>query len=257
MTNRFPGVNPFLEAAGFWQGFHNKFITYMDEALNRVLPENYFAQTDVRTGLVSREADPAEYIPDVMIVKDDRTRIAYAHEPALATIEPVSIPLARIEVEEIREAWLEIRKLPDEELITVVELLSPSNKIGRGRVEYLEKRDELIDQAVHLVEIDLLLKGSRLPMLGPLPEGHFYAFVARADRRPNADVYAWTLRQPIPTLPIPLKTPDPDIPLDLNAIFQATFDRGRFARITRYGSSLDLPLSAEDRSWTESLRPAP
>ena len=86
-----------------------------------------------------------------------------------------------------------------------------------------------------------------------LPKGHYYAFVSRAERRPCRDTYAWTIRDPLPTIPIPLKAPDPDIPLDLAAIFATVYDRARCERSIDYAAPLDLPLSPEDRAWAEAM----
>ncbi|MBX6316783.1 MAG: DUF4058 family protein, partial [Isosphaeraceae bacterium] len=138
-------------------------------------------------------------------------------------------------------------------LVTVIEVLSPTNKTGSGREEYLEKRRELIDRPVNLVELDLLLGGRRLPMAEPLPPGDYYALVSRAERRPQAEVYAWTIRQPLPTIPIPLRPPDPDVPLDLAAIFATAYERGRYARSLDYGAPLTVPLAETDRLWAEGL----
>ena len=65
----------------------------------------------------------------------------------------------------------------------------------------------------------MLRGGERLPTIDPLQDGDFYAFVCRPRLRPELDVYAWTLRDPLPTLPIPLAQGDPDVPLDLQAAF--------------------------------------
>jgi hypothetical protein len=77
---------------------------------------------------------------------------------ALPTIlEPVTIPLMKGDVDEIQDTWIEIRNLPELDLVTVIEILSPTNKTGLGRVEYIDKRDQYIDMHVNLVELDLLV----------------------------------------------------------------------------------------------------
>ena len=91
----------------------------------------------------------------------------------------------------------------------MIEILSRSNKSGLGRGQYLQKRRELLDQPVHLVEVDLLLGGKRLPMGGRLPAGEYYAFVSRAEKRESSDVYAWSIRRPMPAIPIPLVSARP------------------------------------------------
>jgi hypothetical protein len=161
-------------------------------------------------------------------------------------------------IEEVRQTWIEVLRLPELSLVTVVELLSPANKIGIGRQEYLNKRVALFRQPVHLVELDFLLGGHRLPMRKPLPSGDAYAIVSRAERRPDAEVYAWSLRDGLPTIPIPLTAPDPEVPLDLAPAFSMAYERGRYARILRYAEPIAFPLDPEERAWAEErARTAP
>ncbi len=49
MTSPFPGMDSFLEAAEFFPSLHAKLIIYLEEALQPLLPEPYFAQTGERT----------------------------------------------------------------------------------------------------------------------------------------------------------------------------------------------------------------
>src|SRR6266540_219691 len=72
-----------------------------------------------------------------------------------------------------KEAYIEILHRPDRSLVAVLELLSPANKEQPGRTEYLAKRRAILVQPVHLVELDLLLGGRRLPMQQPLPDGDY------------------------------------------------------------------------------------
>jgi hypothetical protein len=151
--------------------------------------------------------------------------------------------------EEIRETFIEIYRLSDERLITVVELLSPSNKDTRDRSQYLAKRHAILRQEIHLVELDLLLAGQRLPMQRPLPPGHYYGIISRWVRRPDCEVYHWLLNEALPILPIPLATPDGDLQIDLTAVFETTFLRGRYDRSINYRQPLKLPLAEEDVAW--------
>jgi Protein of unknown function (DUF4058) len=102
---------------------------------------------------------------------------------------------------------------------------------------------------VHLVEFDFLLGGRRLPTRRPLPPGDSYAIVSRCETRPNAEVYAWTLRDALPAIRIPLRAPDPDLVLDLAAVYEETFRRGRYGRSLRYGQPLNLPLPPGATEW--------
>jgi hypothetical protein len=231
-------------------------MTHCSEVLNRDLPEGYVAQIDERISLVSLDLPATERIPDVLVMRaDDAPGVPReAAGASVGILEPTTMRLIKRQVE-VRESWVEIYHLPEMELVTVVEILSPSNKSGSGRGDYLAKRDALIDRPVNLVEIDLLASGGRLPMQPQLPPGVYYAIVARAERRPDAEVYSWAIRHPLPPVPVPLRLSDPDILLDLAEVYRMTYDRGGYRRLMRYGSPLppSLPISPDDRAWAESL----
>lgn len=144
---------------------------------------------------------------------------------------------------------IRIVRHPDRTLVAVLELLSPWNKVNPGRREYLGHRQELLRQPVHLIELDLLVAGQRLPVGGALPTGNYFAMVTRWDRRPDCEVYAWSVRQRLPALRIPLTAPDPDLRLDLQPIFGRVFDAGRCAEAIEYGDALEAPLADDDRAW--------
>jgi hypothetical protein len=254
MSSPFPGMDPYLESQGYWQDFHTSFLTYCRRVLTAVLPRHYGAFIEERITLVDFSSDPAQlYRPDVAIIQKDRGLASPSDRGVMATLEPITIPLAVKSLEEIRERWIEIKRLPDRSLVTVIEILSPTNKAGSGRIEYVEKRNEWIKQPVHLVEIDLLLGGHRLPMRGQLPPADYFAFVSRSGLRPNCDVFAWSIRRELPILPIPLSDPDPDAVLDLAAVFAQTYDDAPYSESIDYSAPLDLPLVPEDRSWAEQL----
>jgi hypothetical protein len=88
-----------------------------------------------------------------------------------------------------------------------------------------------------------------MPLSGALPPGDYYAMVARSDRRPDVEVYAWTVRQALPTIPIPLEAPDPDVGSDLGEVFAMAYERGRYARSLDYGKPPGVGLAGEDLAW--------
>ena len=57
------------------------------------------------------------------------------------------------------ESWIEIRRRPDWTPVTIIELLSPTNKSGQGHSDYLYKRVSLIARSIHLLELDFLIAG--------------------------------------------------------------------------------------------------
>ena len=116
-------------------------------------------------------------------------------------------------------------------MITTVELLSPSNKEpGPDRESLLVKRADLLHQGVNVVDLDLLIVGRRVPLLVPLPASDYYALVTRADRREQCEVYGWTVRDPLPTIALPMEPETADVPLDLAGAFERVYRRFHFDR---------------------------
>ena len=257
MPSLFPGIDPYLEAQGYWGDLHPRFVTYLCDALNDILPKPYVAQLGEQLRLMDvtrREAK--RIIPDVAILGSERkpaSRAARSKQAGgILTLEPVTIPLPRVTME-VRDVWIEILRLPKKAPVSVIEVLSPTNKVGVGYSEYLQKRRQMIRQKVHLIELDFLLGGSRLPMDRALPPGDYYAMVARARRRPDCDVYAWTIRDRLPAIPIPLLAPDPDIALDLGRVFATAYERGRYGRLIDYSMPLTLVRKPAERAWAEGI----
>lgn len=256
MPSPFPGVDPYLEAFGFWESFHSMFGASLTELLNEGLPPSYVAQSQKRVRLLRPKDRSSERIPDVFVARERGRppRLAPEPEPAVALLEPTTVPLPDQQIEVV-DRWVEVLSVPDLDLVTSIEILSPTNKAGPGRREYLKRRRDLTWGPIHLVELDLLISGRRMPMARDLPEGDALAIVARTDRRPDADVYAWTLRQPLPTIPVPLLHPDPDAMLDLGRAYTLAYDRGGFPRIIEYRRRLprSLNLGPDERDWAEQL----
>jgi hypothetical protein len=157
--------------------------------------------------------------------------------------------------EEKRESYLVVRERDTREVVAIVETLSPGNKRPNsvGRREYLGKRDEVLQSQAHFVELDLLRGGERLPMSSPMPRGDYYAIVSRCERRPRAELYPWTIRDPLPTIPVPLKKGDPDTQLELQAVFATVYDRARYHLSLDYRQPLSPSLNEADAAWLKGL----
>ncbi|MEZ6061727.1 MAG: DUF4058 family protein [Planctomycetaceae bacterium] len=252
MPSPFPGMDPFIESQGFWPDFHATFINYVRERLADQLPDSYDARLDERVNFVRVQDDSIQRIrPDVSISQSDARDTGAATSGGVATLEPVTLQ-ETIE-EEVREAYIEIINREDRSLVTILEVLSPTNKNEPARGHYLTKRLAILQQPVHLVELDLLRGGRRHNFARPLPPGDYYAYVSRVEKRMGCDVYAWPLERCLPTIPVPLAKPDPDVLLDLQAVFSLTYDRGRYQRAIDYGQPLTPTLDEQSRQWAESL----
>lgn len=213
MPSAFPGMDPYIEGQA-WADFHHHLAT---EIKARLVPQ-------IRPRYVAR----------------------------LCGREYVEHQQGHIRV---REIFLELRLRDSGDLGTVIEVLSPSNKrLGSdGRKEYLNKRLAVLASTAHLVEIDLLRGGARLPMGRALPPGDYYAILSRVERRPFADVWPCALRDRLPAVPIPLAGEDPDAILDLQDAVNAVYDRAGYDYSIDYRQAVAPALSEKDAAWAQSI----
>jgi hypothetical protein len=142
---------------------------------------------------------------------------------------------------------------PERSLVAVLELLSPANKENPGRTEYLSKRNAILRQNVHLIELDLLRGGQRVPSPRPLPNADYYYLVSRAERRTECQVYHWRMSDPLPSLPVPLRPTVQDVIVDLAKVFNTAYERGRYARRLRYDLPCPAPLTEAQRDWAKQI----
>jgi hypothetical protein len=252
MPSPFPGMNPYLEHPHIWHDFHETFCVACRTALMPSLRPKYYCRLDEHV-----------YIREL---PDDHRRLAGRGdvvitevEPALPAPESTSTKTAtpvrgRIlpYVDIFSESSLEIRDRDTNEVVTSIELLSPSNKLrGEDRNQFIAKRRTILDSHAHYVEIDLLRGGPRLPVEG-LPRCDYYALISRAESRPDVEIWPCGLRQRLPEISIPLRASDKDISLDLSDVLQMAFELGSYDAVI-YRRSPDPPLSVEDQAWADEL----
>ncbi len=259
MPSPFPGMNPYFERPGAWEDLHASLIQIIRFSVAAQLPEGYFAKTEQLIFIEEPSAEERtrqQRKPDTFVgISGNGTRSA---APTAAVAEPSLSAEFVTDLIEERHSYLEIRRLDDREdgqPVTVIELLSPSNKAGSGRELYLAKRNELLYNNVSLVEIDLLRGHGRMPMQ-PTPDCDYCVAVARAHARPRVDVWAWHLCDPMPAVPVPLLPDDGDVPLDLTAALHRAHDEGGYARWLyqlKASNPINPPLSSDDAAWAEQL----
>ena len=164
----------------------------------------------------------------------------------------------KLDVEEpirdrVEEWYLEIRTVGTGKLVTVIEILSPTNKsAGSGRRQYLRKRNKVLESKTSLIEIDLLRGGRPMPVHSTeMVESDYRILVSRGRTRPRAELDAFGMRQPIPPISIPLLPRDPEPQFDLNAVLHALYERARFDLVLDYSRP---PVPALDEEDTASAR---
>jgi hypothetical protein len=258
MAGPFPGMDPYIEWQGAWPDFHNRLIAEICNELGVSLPGSYVARVDERIeAATTASAPPSSFRPDVSVGRfegESASAGIASVMPPTAMLEPRLAEILDRDPEELRITWVEIRALPELELVTAIEVLFPINKSWQGRHAYLENRDSLHASKVNLVEIDLLLGGAPLPMKERIEPGAYYAIVARGASLPWAEVYRWTVRDRLPGIPIPLREPDADVVIDLAALVGRVYDLGRYPRTLRHDTPFPetSSLTREDREWVES-----
>lgn len=219
----YPGMVPQLENSELIHGFHTMVIADILRDLVPKLPDRYLGYIETTVVLESVE-DRTYRVPDV--------HVSLAGEPAMeyaGIIRPApTFTLDAVEELERKVRTLQLRDA-DNNLITTIELLSPTNKSGRGFEAFKTKQEALFRAGVNLVEIDLLQPGKRRFWDSRIADTPYVITVSRSSTR-KIDVWTFTPNDPIPNPPIPLLPEDEDVTLDLQKVVRSTFEGGAFAR---------------------------
>ncbi|QDV38151.1 DUF4058 family protein [Tautonia plasticadhaerens] len=253
MPSPFPGMNPYLERATVWHDFHERFLILGAGIVGAQVRPNFIVKVDEHLYVREVPEEPRRFAgrADLGIMS---TPARGARAEGVALIEPPArIRMTAVDV--AREAFLEIRDRASMEVVTVIELLSPSNKRnGPDRDQYLAKRGQILASPAHLVEIDLLRVGA--PMPGEDRPACCYSItVGRAEERLDAGFWPIGLRDPLPVIPIPLKAPHPDATLDLQALLHRVYDEAGY-EFYAYDGPPEPALSPEDDAWARQFVPA-
>jgi hypothetical protein len=173
--------------------------------------------------------------------------------PALVPPEPLIVPT--LMAEEIEEAFLKIIHVETEALVTLIEVLSPTNKIrgSKGRSSFMAKRHEIMNTDIHWVEIDLLRAGTPSVTDPPLRPSDYRVLISRGDQRTRTRFWPISVRQPLPVISIPLRGKDPEVPLDLGAVFQTAYDRAAYDMSVGYRKAPQPTLEGDDAKWAREL----
>jgi len=253
MPSPFPGMDPYLEGE-MWQEFHGRLVNQISTQLMPQLQPKYVALLSKRHVLDQPALGIMGPLPERVIYLDVAvTRVKESLATYAVTRAPV-VELINPWVEEVPLLSVEIRDVAGRRLVTVIEVLSPVNKRGDGAREYFQRRAGILKTRTHLLEIDLLRGGQRIPLIGELPPAPYYVFLSRVERSPMAEIWTASLRQPLPAVPVPLLHPDSDVALDLQAAVRACFDLVGYERLLDYAGPPPPPdLSPEDAVWVDEV----
>ncbi len=254
MKSPFPGMDPYIEACGLWEGFHDRLIARIDQAIARVLPRGYIIDIATRSYVAVIGSEGKKEMvakPDVAVAQPAPARrprkktggVAVADAPEGAE----SVEMRAFIPEEFEEKFIEIYAHQEERtLVTCIEVLSPSNKRRNteGWKEYERKRQAMLLGRANFIEIDLLRGGSKMPMLGPWPNSPYSLLVSRMGDAAYCRVWKAYFDHPLPPIPVPLCDPDPDLTLDLQPLIDDIYSLGRYDEQINYGRKL-IPRPAD------------
>jgi hypothetical protein len=249
MPSPFPGMDPYIEASGMWSDFHGSLLAAIRTDLNAHLPDGYAASIElfVWTGddESGSESDGTE--PDV-VIREGKKETQGARQVA-STVAPLTIILPRPAPRKRR--YVKIVEVRSKKVLTVIEVLSPSNKKGGDdRALYIEKRNEYLASHLSFVEIDLLRRGRRPPLGSRHPDvTDYYALVCKSWEFPRAGFWTFGLRDPIPSIPVPVTKALGDTLLDLRSCIDQAYDGGRYSSLLPYDEPLKPNPREQDIAW--------
>lgn len=244
MASPFPGMDPYLEGY-LWPDVQHALAAKIRQVLTPLLRPRYTARLNL---YVVEDTAPEGEIgilyPDVAEYPPMRDE-AGAVTPAALTI-PVLLPV------DVQIPTVEIRDTAQNQLVTSIEIVSPVNKREPGLHAYRRKRQRLYQAGVHLLELDLLRRGTRPIAHATLRHVPYLIALTRAQ---TGQTHVWPLRlqDTWPIVPVLLRLPDDDIRLNLGDIFCAVYDEAAYDLSINYQHEPPPALSDEDAVWMRAL----
>lgn len=258
MPSPFPGMDPFLEH--YWGDVHASLTLYARDQLRPQLrdlrvriEEHVGLEIDAPGTSVKQQRRPDVKIyerpesPRGTAWENREAGLAVAAEPLLITIDDPFI-----------QRSVRITDRHSDRLVTVVEFLSPGNKLTREqRRDFHERQADLWRGGVNLVEIDLIRCGGwamSLPRdVVPSQKRYPYrALVMRAESSAPREFYCLELRQALPTIRIPLRPTDSDAVLDLQKLISMAWENADYTDID-YATEPYPSFRRADDDWLRQI----
>jgi len=243
-------MNPYLEQSDVWQDFHDRFVPSLADALTALVRPNFIVKVEQHL-FIHEPADEQRLLVGHGDVSIARPKNVAESNGGTATISsPMMALLPSVDFE--KHLFLEVLDRKNRELITVLEILSPTNKKpGPDREQYLAKRANLLRSSAHFVEVDLLRGWQRMPIENAR-ECDYAIMVSRVEDRPDVNYWPLQLRDPLPPIPIPLRSPYGYVMLDMLMVLHGVYDRAGYQDYI-YQETPYPPLSVEDAAWATSV----
>ena len=247
MPSPFPGMDPYLEHPARWSGVHARLVAVIGELLTQQAAPRFFVDSEDAVYVLGLD-DPGRPLirPDLAVIEADRGTAPARQRGRIAT--PTLLDL-RASLE-LRIPYLTIIDTADRQVVSIIEVLSPINKASgsAGQREFVRKREQVFNSSTHWLEIDLLRAGSRPPAIPP--RGDYDAALHRGGAADRLEAWFVSLREPLPTIAVPLRPPFEDLILDLQQAVETLYDRYRYDTAIEYdGPPPSPPLPDADARW--------
>jgi hypothetical protein len=245
-------MDPYLEQPWLWPDVHNSLIAALRDDLAPQLRPRYYAAIEERT----YTGEPGDLVfagrANVAVVRPavvrETNESVLLNDGAGGVVVDIALP------DVLRETYLEVRSTDTGQVVTVVEILSPSNKRpGEGREQYMRKRNMITGTLTNLVEIDLLRYGEPMPVQRWSGRSDYRIVISRGRYRPKSLLIPFNVRQPIPSFCLPLVLGDTEPTVDLNRLLHALYERGSYDLRLNYRADPEPPLEPEDAAWAAQL----
>jgi hypothetical protein len=249
-------MDPYLER--HWLDVHNRLVMLSSVVLNERLPADLVASTDERVKVEGPDEEYGLYRPDVTVVEEGGAgKPPVTGTAAVGTMPPGTVRLVAA-VEPTVERYIRVVDTSTDRAVTVIEFLSPSNKMGEGLVDYRRKREALLDSGVNLVEVDLSRRGDWQRLLRPYScpvskRSEYRATTWLAGDRGGVLLSPFGLREALPELPIPLRAKDGVVTLPLQEVVEQVYQTGRYGTRLNYGAELEPAVEGEDAVWVREV----
>lgn len=246
MNSPFSGMNPYLEGH-LWPDLHHGLSFAIKAQLVPQLTPKYLVQTEVYTVM---DTNP---IPDIGVMYPD---IGVFHnnvvqEPVLAyggelQLSSPTLTVRTILPVEVKIAYTTIRNRKNNQLVALIEILSPVNKRRPGYKKYCEKRMETQAADVHLLEIDLLRRGKRAIQHPTAQQAPYLVSLWNANTR-NTELWSFGIRDSLPVVPVPLLEDEIAV-LNLPAAYQQAYTTSQYDIGIDYDEIPPPPVFAKQES---------
>jgi len=254
-------MDPYLEHPGLWPDVHHRFISAASEILQEQLGAKYIVRVEERVYLADQdEILLSQRVPDIQVAKRDQKPSGFAQSKAFSPTavldepQPIEVPVESMDA--VHEPRLNIIRRDNRSVVTVIEVLSPTNKTQGtfGRDNYMLKRPEVLESNSHLVEIDLLREGIAL-VQSPLVPSYEYRVHVNKRVEDGRRMWVWPVRlqQKLPRIFIPLHAEEPDAHLDLQQVLNTVYSRAKYDFEIDYSKDPSPPLDPALAEWARAV----